>query len=183
MQVQNSYIIAATSAIIVFLAIICLTHVPSHANKIVILPFENMSGHFEAFETVMNVVYQLVGEQANVVPAQKVESQLIKLQLRHTAYLTTSDAASISKGLGACSILTGMICLYEESPSPKFGLIIKLYDSKKDTIPIIWMDSAALDANETESWLGKKKFTDINQLTNYIFKNMLKRMPLDCAKK
>ncbi|MGA1868717.1 MAG: hypothetical protein ACMUJM_09215 [bacterium] len=178
MQVQKSHIIAVVLAIVILLFV-----VSAYAHKIAILPFENMSGNFEALTSVMSVIYELMGEKAHLVPAHEVEKELIHLQLRHTAYLTTADAATISKALGACSILTGMICLYEGEPYPKIGLIIKIYNTKEKNIPISWMDSAVLDSSDTESWLGRRRFLEIHDLTHDIFKKLLTRIPFDCAKK
>ncbi len=105
--------------------------------KIVILPFENLSGQFGAGEQVMADIMGQLQKEFSIVPEGHVEIVLTELRVRHTGFLTTGQINEIGNLLKVDTILLGIIDTYRQKPLPQVSFFCNLV-STKGSAPILW---------------------------------------------
>ncbi len=143
--------------------------------KIAIIPFENISENFCDIDSFMEIVYHKLKDNNMIeFPSQEeTDKVLIDLRLRHTGYLTTNSALEIGKRLGVQGILLGFIVLYNESPEPQVGVILKLISTGKDA-PLVWMKTESASGSDRETWFGLKRIRDFNRFLNQFIAESVK---------
>ena len=149
--------------------------------RVAILPFENISGQYVFIDDAMKPIYEHLDKTFMLSSYEAVDEVILQLRLRHTGFLSSQDALDISNSLGVDAIILGMICVYQEFPEPRVGLIMKMIGTGAG-VPILWMNSSIISGNQTQTWFGRKRITKINSLFDQVVKDMLKDIPIDFSK-
>ena len=152
-----------------------------HRARIAILPFENISGQYVFIDDVMKPIYQELGEIFVLSSYEAVDEVILQLRLRHTGFLSSQEALDICYSLGVDAVILGMICVYQEIPEPRIGLIMKMLGTGEDA-PILWMKSNIISGSQTQSWFGRNPINDMNSLFDQVVKDLLKDIPIDFSK-
>ena len=152
-----------------------------HRARIAVLPFENISGQYVSIDDVMKPIYQKLDEIFILSSYEAVDEVILQLRLRHTGFLSSQEALDICHSLGVDAVILGMICVYQEIPEPRIGLIMKMVGTGED-VPILWMKSNIISGNQTQTWFGRNRITKMNNLFDQVVKDMLKDIPIDFSK-
>ncbi|MGA1791051.1 MAG: hypothetical protein ACMUIM_06170 [bacterium] len=146
--------------------------------RVAILPFENISGQYVSIDDAMKPIYKKLDKIFTLSSYAAVDEVILQLRLRHTGFLSSQDALDISRSLGVDAIILGMICVYQEFPEPRIGLIMKMIGTGEGA-PILWMNSNIISGNQTQTWFGRNRITKVNSLFDQVVKDMLKDIPID----
>ena len=163
------------------LPVIALAEEGKKNARVAILPFENISGHFLFIDDVMKPLYQNLDDIFTLSSYEEVDDVILRLRLRHTGYLSSQEALEISRRLGVDAVILGMICVYQEHPEPRIGLIMKMIGTGEGA-PILWMKSNMISGNQTQTWFGRNRIHKIDALFNKAVKDMVKDIPIDFFK-
>ena len=150
--------------------------------KVAILPFENLSNRFLAIDDVMKVFYQNFKKKFTLSSYEEVDEVILRLRLRHTGFLSSYEASEIGRRLRVEAIVLGMICIYQETPEPKIGLIIKIIGTGDGT-PILWMKSAITGGSQGQTWFGRNSVTKTSKLLDGVVKDLIREIPIDALRK
>ena len=153
----------------------------AHMARVAILPFENMSGRYLVIDDVMKPIYQNLDKIFVLSTYEEVDEVILKHRLRHTGFVNSQEASEIGAKLQVEAIILGMICVYEEIPEPRIGLIIKMIGTGEGT-PILWMKSYFARGGLTHSWFGLNRILNIDDLMNKAIRDIRKEMPIDFSK-
>jgi len=152
-----------------------------HRARIAVLPFENISGQYVSIDDVMKPIYQKLDEIFILSSYEAVDEVILQLRLRHTGFLSSQEALDICHSLGVDAVILGMICVYQEIPEPRIGLIMKMIGTGEGA-PILWMKSNIMSGDQTQTWFGRNRIRKIDDLFNKVVKDMVKDIPIDFFK-
>jgi len=157
---------------------IALSEEIKHRPKIAILPFENISGNYLFIDDVMKPLYQNLDKIFTLSSYEEVDDVILRLRLRHTGYLSSQEALEIKRRLDVDAVILGMICVYQETPEPRIGMIMKMIGTGEGA-PILWMKSNMMSGNQTQTWFGRNRIHKIDDLFHKVIKDMVKDIPVD----
>ena len=75
----------------------------------------------------------------------------------------------------------GMICVYQDFPEPRIGLIIKMIGTGEGE-SIIWMKSVFTSGSLTQTWFGRDRIHKMDYLMNKTIADMVKEIPRNFSK-
>lgn len=150
--------------------------------RIAILPFENMTDTFLPVDEVMGPVYKQLQGIFSLSAPDEVDEAMLRLRLRHTGYITTEEAVHIGEMLHVDAIILGMICSYQETPSPRIGLIVQMIGTGEGA-PLLWMKSMAGAGDQREALFGLNRVSTVDSLMEFTLKDMTGGMPTKPASK
>jgi hypothetical protein len=153
-----------------------------HGARVAILPFENMSGIFLNIDDVMKPFYQNFKKIFSLSYMDKVDEVIWQLRLRHTGFLSSQDAFEIGQRLGVKAVILGMICLYQETPEPSVGLIIKVIGTGEDT-PLLWSQGINKSGSQTRSWFGINRINKTDFMIDIVARELVEEMYIDLMQK
>lgn len=153
-----------------------------HGARVAILPFENMSGQFFDIDKVMKPFYQNLGKIFSYSQIVNVDEIIWQLRLRHTGFLSSQEALEIGQRLGVEAIILGMVCLYQDTPEPCIGLIMKVIGTGEDT-PILWSKSINKSASLTRSWFGINIINNADSLIDKVARELVKEISINLIQK
>ena len=146
--------------------------------KVAILPFENMSGRFFNIDDFMRPFYRNLIKIFDLSSMDGVDEVILELRLRHTGFLSSQEVLEIGQRLGVKAVILVMICLYEETPELRIGLLTKVIGTDKET-PILWVESINESGNLTESWFGRNHISNADSLINKVAEDLIKKMSIN----
>lgn len=144
--------------------------------KIVILPFENLSGQFGASEQVMADIMGSLQKEFSIVPEGHVEIVLTELRVRHTGFLTTGQINEIGKLLKVDTILLGIIDTYRQKPLPQVSFFCNLV-STKGSAPILWSKYFCAVGQQKAYLLQRDNNTTWSSIMQSVTDDLLRSLP------
>lgn len=144
--------------------------------KIVILPFENLSGQFGASEQVLADIMGPLQEEFSIVSEGHVEIVLTELRVRHTGFLTTGQINEIGKLLKVDTILLGIIDTYHQKPLPQVSFLCNLV-STKGSAPILWSKYFSAVGKQKAYLLQRDNNTTWSSIMQSVTEDLLRSLP------
>ena len=146
------------------------------ANRIAILPFENVSGHVQAPVLIMPLLAPALRDRGyEVVESEALESFLAQRRIRATNRLSQEQLLDLRGQFGAALALMGSIDLFADTAgNPQWGLSARIRDISSGQI--VWADAAGFTGDDFTGFLGLGTITSPEQLavktTQALFRNL-----------
>ncbi|MCX6638919.1 MAG: hypothetical protein NTW14_00330 [bacterium] len=134
-----------------------------YANRIILLPFQNLSGVSDAKLVIMSAIREKLRKAGfNPVSDSLLSPALRKYRLRDTSQLSAAESDSLSKNLDTPWIVLGSIDYYSDQENFEVGLSFRLFDSR--THRIVWADSRCSSRDDHIKILGIRAVESLTQL-------------------
>lgn len=146
-------------------------------DKIVIFPFENISGNFRAPAVINSLLEKELQKKGfHIVKHELVDKFLSKRRIRHTGVIDRITTIDLHRELEADAVVIGSIDMYSEFNNDIYvGLTIRIIGTKDCSIA--WMDSVSYAGSDFKGLLGLGRLWSLNNLSEVIVTNMAKDIP------
>ena len=115
--------------------------------KIVVLPFDNLSKEINAIKKIMPEVRQRLEDRGlHVIDEDVLSDFLCDRRVRDTGYISKKIAQEVGREMKAKTILAGSIVSFSSKGTPKIGILARLIDSS--TGMILWADYASVSGDD-----------------------------------
>ncbi|HEY7410540.1 MAG TPA: hypothetical protein VII13_07370 [Vicinamibacteria bacterium] len=117
-------------------------------SRLVVLPFQNMSGVDAARADLLPLVLAQLSRQGyEAVAGEVVEEVLERDRMRHLDSLTSADRGRLLGELSAAGLLSAAVYTYQEGRNPIVGLSARLVGADG---AVVWWEALGLSGNDTE---------------------------------
>lgn len=153
--------LAALAALVVTLAG-CRAHRAAEAAvgaarapfRIALFPAENLTGIPVPIQTIERRIERMAAEAGlDVVTGDRLERFLARHRLRYTGGIDEEAAAAAHEELGVDGVLLSALEAYEELPSPRLALTLRVVSASREA-RILWMDGTARTGGDAPGLLG-----------------------------
>jgi len=137
--------------------------VEDNREKIVLLPFENLSADNNAIIRLMPELKQrLNGRELHVIDEDALSDFLCDRKVRSVGYISKKIAQEVGGELKAKTILTGSVVAFNTKGIPNIGILARLIDSA--TGVILWADYVSVSGDDYSVVFGLGTIKNIEEL-------------------
>jgi hypothetical protein len=146
-------------------------------DTVVIFPFENISGNFEAPAAINPLLEkELKSKGFKIIGNEDVDIFLSKRRIRKTSAIDRITAIELNRELGADAVVIGSIDLHSEVKGEVcVGLTVRLIGTRDCSI--IWMDTVSHVGSDFKGLLGLGELKSLNKVSEVIVTSMVKKIP------
>ena len=151
--------------VLTLVALSLLPAVPTRATgeRVVVLPFANLTGKHEAFEIVLPAVYaRLRAHGLEVVRHDEIRPVLRRHRIRALGEIGSDDAILLREETGARYAVLGSLDIYR--PERTFEVHVSARVLDLESLELITATSRGLSVQETESWFASGRASNVESV-------------------
>lgn len=167
--------------IIVVFAISTNAHA-SEREKIVVLPFDNLSKGTNAIEIIMPELKRLLKDRGlHVIDEDTLSDFLCDRKIRSAGYISKEIAREVGGELEAKTILAGAVVSFSSEGTPNVGILARLIDSS--TGVILWADYVSVSGDDYSIVFGLGTIKKIEDLVQKALDKLFASFSTDISEK
>jgi TolB-like protein len=147
------------------------------ATRVVLLPFENVSGHPRSPAIAMPILELALRERGyEVVEPEALEPFLFRQRIRATGKLSREQLGALGKEFGVSLAMVGSVDLFADTPgNPQWGVSARLLNT--ETGAILWADAAGFTGDDFTGFLGLGTITSPDDLAAKAVEQLFRALP------